>query len=85
MTQPGGAATHYGLLYQALGTVDALFTISSRGDADDPETVTLTIEPRGGGADAIAASLQRRTVMQFKARGDHQTWSLTEIIDDARP
>ncbi|HEV7238745.1 MAG TPA: hypothetical protein VGQ36_05855 [Thermoanaerobaculia bacterium] len=82
MTQPGGAATHYGILYQALGTIDASFTISSRGDIDDPDTVTLTIEPRGGGGDAIAASAQRRTVMQFKARGDYRTWSLNEIIDD---
>lgn len=83
MTQPGGAATHYGVLYQALGTIDAAFTISSRGDADNPETITLTVEPRGGGGDTIAASLQGRTVMQFKARGDHRAWSLNEIIDDA--
>jgi hypothetical protein len=82
MAQPGGAATHYGILYQALGTIDASFTISSRGDADDPETVTLTVEPLGGGGDAVALSAQRRTVMQFKARGDHRTWSLNEIIDD---
>ena len=83
MTQLGGAATHYGVLYQALGTIDAPFTISSRGAADNPETITLTVEPRGGGGDTIAASPQGRTVMQFKARSDHRTWSLNEIIDDA--
>jgi hypothetical protein len=83
MTQPGGAATHYGILFQALGTIDAAFAISSRGDADNPETVTLTVEPRGGGGDTIAARAQCRTVMQFKARGDYRTWSINEIIDDA--
>src|SRR5262249_1477627 len=49
----------------------------------DPETVTMVVEPRGGGGDAVASDGRRRSVMQFKARGDHRTWSVNEIIDDA--
>jgi hypothetical protein len=83
MTQSGGAGTHYGILYQTLSTIDAAFTIDSRGDELDPETVTLIVEPRGGGGDVVASNARRRPVLQFKARGDHGTWSLNEIIDDA--
>lgn len=83
MTQHGGAATHYGVLYQALGTIDAGFTICSTGKAEDPDTITLTVEPSGGGGDTIASQSGLRRVMQFKARGDYRTWSLNEIINDA--
>jgi hypothetical protein len=84
MISSGGAGTHYGVLYQALGTLDATLGIASQGNPSDPKAITLiVVEPWGGGGDMAAKSGTRRTFFQFKARGDHRTWSLNELLDDA--
>jgi hypothetical protein len=84
-TQAGGAATHYGILYQVMNSADVALSIETTGDATDPDAVTLLVEPRGGGGDMVARATHGRTVYQFKARSDHGTWSLNEIIDEVLP
>lgn len=84
-TQAGGAATHYGILYQVMNSADVALSVQTTGDATDPDAVTLLVEPRGGGGDVVAEVPQGRTVYQFKARSDRGTWSLNQIIDDVLP
>lgn len=87
MTQRGGSATAYGILYQLLGTLGRAVDITLRSLADGTDVVdaTLVIEPIGGGGDLQIVSDEVIVVEQWKARSGNGTWSLSEIIQSVLP
>lgn len=87
MTQPGGSATLYGVLYQLLGTAHwaAKIQLVIAGRHDTWDDARLTIEPTGGGGDTRVESAQRRIVEQWKAKSDAGSWSLARVIAGVLP
>src|SRR5437868_1080943 len=86
MSQSGGSATIYGILYQAIGAAHWAATISLQADPlnSDFASATLVIEPAGGGGDLVVHG-QRRIVEQWKAKSDRGTWSTRALITDVFP
>ena len=88
MPTAGGPATLYGVLYQILGSIDWAGRLRLRITGDSPEAVSqalLVIEPSGGGGDIQIRQSHKRVVEQWKAKGDHGTWSFTEFVEKVLP
>jgi hypothetical protein len=85
VTEAGGAATHYGILYQILSELAHTFTVDTVGPVKTPTGVTITIEPAGGGGDLVDRTASLRRVYQYKARADHSTWSMKQLVDSVFP
>lgn len=86
MTQPGGPATLYGVLYQILGSVDWAARIILSGEVVDRELfdATLILEPKAGG-DIQVHTRRGRVVEQWKSKGGGGTWSLKSVIEEVLP
>ncbi len=86
MTQVGGSATIYGVMYQILGVVRWATSIHlvAEPDKGDFSSARLTIEPSGGGGD-IQVSGYGRIIEQWKAKSDHGTWSVRQLVADVFP
>jgi len=87
MSQPGGSATIYGVLYQILGSIHwaSSFRLTARRAGDELIEAQLILEPAGGGGDIRVQSSAKRLVEQWKARSDRGAWSLQKIIQDVIP
>ena len=87
MTQPGGSATMYGVLYQLLGTARwaGKIHLSTSTEGGEWTEARLVIEPFGGGGDTQIESTERRIVEQWKAKSDGGAWSLRNVITDVLP
>jgi hypothetical protein len=88
-TQPGGAATIGGVVYQLLWMLLELTTIELRDpEHDDTGALTgavLVVEPAGGGGDARIQGESVHIVTQLKTRSGDGTWSLQAIIKGVLP
>lgn len=87
MSQSGGSATINGILYQLLGAIDRAVNIRLQATWQDGDIVdpTLVIEPVGGGGDLRIYFPHKQIVEQWKAKSDHGTWSLQEVITAVIP
>src|SRR5437588_654080 len=87
MTQAGGSATIYGILYQALGASHWASTLSLKSELvlQDFASAQLIIEPRGGGGDVVVHDDGYRVVEQWKAKSDEGTWSVNTLIKEVFP
>ncbi len=87
MTQPGGSATMYGVLYQLLGTAHwaGKIQLSTFTDGGEWTEARLVIEPPGGGGDILIESPERRIVEQWKSKSDRGSWGLRRVITDVLP
>jgi hypothetical protein len=90
MAKRGGSSTVHGVLYQLLWsllrTSEARILGSSLASNDGEEySVTVTLEPEGGGGDLQINAPDAIAVEQIKSRGRNRTWSLSEIVEDVLP
>lgn len=86
-TQPGGASTVSGVIYQMLWCLLRfmrlrLHTQNGRGESAD---AIVLLEPTGGGGDLQVVGADGTTVEQLKAKSDGGKWSLRTIIADVLP
>ena len=90
MAKRGGSSTVHGVLYQLLWSL--LRTSEFRFLSNSPDSdhageysVTVILEPEGGGGDLQIISDDGITVEQIKSRGRNRTWSLREIVESVFP
>ena len=85
-TQPGGASTISGVLYQILWTLLRALRVRIQAECatnDDTEAL-FVLEPSGGGGD-LRLEGKSIEVEQLKAKSDGGTWPLRTIIEDVLP
>ena len=89
MVAAGGSATISGVLYQILHSLLHVTKLSvvtpAKVTANRMESVTIILEPSGGGGDLVIKGNGNVVVEQIKARGDNSAWSLKEVIEDVLP
>jgi len=87
MSPPGGPATINGILFQLLGSLHwaASAVIRPQLTGTPEESVTLILEPSGGGGDLQIQTPNRLRIEQWKTKSDLGTWSLRDIINEVLP
>lgn len=85
MSEPGGSSTINGVLYQILGSLADVTAELRADDPSAPDTVTLVLEPTGGGGDIQRATSNELVIEQWKAKSDLGTWSLHTVIEKVLP
>lgn len=87
MSQAGGSATINGILYQLLGVISRAANLRFRAAYEDGDIVEalLVIEPTRGGGDLRIYFPGKQQVEQWKARGDHGSWSFQQLITSVIP
>ncbi|MCD4678503.1 MAG: ATP-binding protein, partial [Desulfobacula sp.] len=86
---PGGSSTINGILYQLLWSLlravklRVVKTVGSESEAHS--SMTLILEPLGGGGDLQLKYKCGKIVEQLKSRSDGGTWSLKEIVEEVFP
>lgn len=85
----GGPAAISGIIYQLMWCLLRLtrFEVTRvETDADgSPTTVTIVLEPAGGGGDVQEVRDAKRVATQLKARSDEGAWSLQDVITGVFP
>lgn len=85
----GGSGTINGVVYQLLWSLLRVVKVRViepvRADTLSPESVTLILEPHGGGGDLQLKRRCRLVVEQVKSRSGGGTWSLREVVEDVLP
>lgn len=90
MAKRGGSSTVHGVLYQLLWSLlrtseFRILTSSTVSDDGEACSVTVILEPEGGGGDLQIFSHRAISVEQIKSRGGNRTWPLLEVIEDVLP
>ena len=85
----GGSGTINGVVYQLLWTLLRVAGLrvatSVRAGKTQPESVTVIVEPHGGGGDLQLKGSSSLVVEQIKARSGGGPWSLRNVIEDVLP
>jgi len=88
-TAQGGSSTINGVVYQLLNSLLHVAKLRVATPVTQgtpvPDSVTVILEPRGGGGDLQLKCDSTFVVEQIKARSDGSTWSLREVIEDVLP
>ena len=84
-TQPGGASTISGVLYQTLWCLLRALRIRVRtAEGVEDSEALLVLEPTGGGGDVRVLGAVTE-IEQLKAKSDSGTWSLQTVVRDVLP
>lgn len=85
----GGSGTINGVVYQLLWSLLRVVKLRVAGPVRagtvPPESVTLVLEPHGGGGDLQLKRRGSLVVEQVKSRCGGGTWSLREVVEDVLP